>query len=399
MSAAASRPAEGGVIFELMAAVVTAPVAGIASFAPMTASAVPGVNGVAAFQPLIAVAQAAPAVAATFAAMTVASAGYAGSISEGVTRFRDMQALAQGSAGSVAEAVASFEGLSAYGVTPNYAAPALEAMTAAAVGLTGGTAYGVPSFLNTGAAVAALGGSIAIGAARYPYPIASGVSLGTSLANAAVTFRALRATVSGLVGGVGSAAPSFEAMLAEAMSSTPGLSAGVPAFERLAAHGSAGALLVEEFRTFVMNTGSNALTEYQAYPFNSYAVLDGRQYGAGPSGVFALDGPTDAGQDIAWVIRTGLMDGKNAMLKRLDEILLVARYDGPIRLRVWTDDNLYFDYTMANHRADVVHQVRAKLGRGRRSRFYRVELTGMNNTAAEISTMQLPMQPIKRRVG
>jgi hypothetical protein len=94
-----------------------------------------------------------------------------------------------------------------------------------------------------------------------------------------------------------------------------------------------------------------------------------------------------------------MLDDKNSMLKRLEEVLLAIRYDGPIRVRVWTDDNSFFDYNLSNYREDVLHQVRAKLGKGARSRFYRIELSGINNTAAEISSMQLPMIPLRRRVG
>ena len=152
-------------------------------------------------------------------------------------------------------------------------------------------------------------------------------------------------------------------------------------------------------RAFLMNVGDFALTEYQNYTFNSFVFFDGSYWGAGPDGIYKLTGTTDDGSNIAWSFRTGMLDGKKQGLKRLEEILLSMRFNGPVTLRVWVDDDLWYDYNLANYREDVLHVVRAKLGRGLRSKYFRVEVSGVDNTVAEVSSIDVPMIPLKRRIG
>ena len=166
-------------------------------------------------------------------------------------------------------------------------------------------------------------------------------------------------------------------------------------------------------RAFALDVAGFALTEYQNYTFNSMANFDGESYGAGPNGIFKLSGEDDNGTDIAWTLRTGFIDGYNpsrtqrgglngtqaAQQKRLEEMLLAMRFDGPVKVRVWTDEENYYDYNVVNYREDVLHVVRAKLGKGLKSRYFRVELTGVNNTSAHVAAISLPMVPLKRRAG
>jgi len=400
MTAEGGGPATGSALFALITASVTTPIVGAVSFQPMTAQAVPGVTGAASFQPMTAQVVPGRVASSGFEQMSASGDGSAGSVSDTqYTEFRALAGTGQGSAGSVAEGSGEFSALAGYARTTEFVDIAFEAMAAEAAGLTGGISSADVQFRPATAGVSHSGGSLSLGSAAFTASAASATSLQAGTSVGVASFRSFRLTILALVGGAGAGSASFEATLAEGQSGSPSISIGAASFERLSVRARAYPLLTDEFRTFVMNAAGNVLTEYQAYPFNSYAEVSGRFYGAGPSGIFTLDGATDAGVDIAWTIRTGMLDDKNAMLKRLDEVLLSARFDGPMRLRVWTDDSTYFDYNVVNYRADVVHQVRAKLGKGRRSRFYRVELFGINNTSAEISTMQLPMQPLKRRVG
>lgn len=160
-----------------------------------------------------------------------------------------------------------------------------------------------------------------------------------------------------------------------------------------------GSTTYTDHRTWVLNVGNDALTEYQAHDFDGYAYFNGKYYASGPGGIYLLEGADDAGAAIAWSFRTGLLDGKKPGLKRLEEVLLAMKVNGPVRLRVWTTEDSFFEYTIANFRAGDIQQVRAKLGRGLRSRYFRVQVSGVGNVAAEFLSMQLPMQELRRRVG
>lgn len=148
---------------------------------------------------------------------------------------------------------------------------------------------------------------------------------------------------------------------------------------------------------WAINTRTNAVTSYPAYPANSLARYNGTYLAAGPSGLILLDSSDALESGTGWRIRTGQLDDKRATLKRLTELLLALRYDGPVNVRIWRDDETYYDYALPNRRANVLHQVRAKPGRGSRSRYYKIELSGTGRL--ELDSLQATMPDTSRRIG
>lgn len=337
----------------------------------------------------------------SFALQTAAgdATGASAADSSPLVAFEPLEASGAGSAGSVSIGAPSFAAATATGSTPPYTDVSFKPMVAAGVGLTGTVAAGAPIFDFAEALGGNLGGSIAAGTAVFQPYLADVRGVQPNTAVGAAQFRRAQVQGTALVGGVATGTPAFADPESLGAGVTPTVAAGDASFERAMPYGRARVVTAETYRTWAMNVGSAALTQYQNYDFNSLADFAGAQWGAGPDGVRRLAGTDDAGEAIAWSFRTGLHDDKKAVLKRLDEVLLSARFDGPMRLRVWTDEDTYFDYNVANHRPDVVHQVRAKLGKGARSRFFRVELSAMGTTAAEVNTIQLPMIPLQRRLG
>ena len=174
---------------------------------------------------------------------------------------------------------------------------------------------------------------------------------------------------------------------------------GLGRLRKLQVSGSAAATLVEQYRTFVMNSSTNAVSEYTNHRFNSFAEINGAYYGAGPDGFTKLDGTTDAGANINWQVRTGQMDDKQPGLKRLPEVMLGLRASGPIRVRVWPNDNEYYDYMLPNVKTNTIRQHRVKPGKGMESRYFAVELQGVSNSAIELDSLMINMTPTTRRIG
>lgn len=175
--------------------------------------------------------------------------------------------------------------------------------------------------------------------------------------------------------------------------------AGAPRLRKYAALGYASATIAEVYRTHAMNTANNAVTEYANHRFNSYAQIGAFYYGAGPDGLIRLDGADDAGTNIDWKVRTGQIDDEQTGLKRLPEVVLGLRASGPVRVRVYPDDNQYFDYMLPNVKTDTIRQYRVKPGKGMRSRYFMVELQGTSNAAMELDSLQMNMTPTTRRIG
>lgn len=313
--------------------------------------------------------------------------------------FEPMSATGAGSAGSVATGSVTFAELNAAGYTPVKVAVSFEAMRGAATGNTGTVARAAVSFKPITDSAAAYSGSLSAGSPALAALRATAYGAERNTAYAAVSFQKARAAAAALNGTVARAATSFEELRASGQALHVVVANGAVTFLPLAGRAISVPVLTDTRRTWVVNAGSEAMSEYQNYGFDSYAEFAGHHYGAGDGGLVRLDGADDRGANIAWSFRTGLLDGKDAMLKRLEEVVLAIRFDGPLRVRIWTDDNSFYDYHVANYRPDVVHQVRARLGKGARSRFYRVEVSGVGNTAAELHSMQLPMIPLQRRIG
>lgn len=155
----------------------------------------------------------------------------------------------------------------------------------------------------------------------------------------------------------------------------------------------------ETYLTVVMNTRNLAITEYQSYGFNSYATVNGVFCGVNSSGLFELDGDDDAGTNIDWSVKTGQLDDKSVLLKRVPEVVVGLRSSGPIRVRVYKDDTEYYDEMLPATDLKTIHQQYVHPGKGMRSRYFSVELQGMGGSAAEIDSLQVNMTRTTRRVG
>lgn len=174
---------------------------------------------------------------------------------------------------------------------------------------------------------------------------------------------------------------------------------GSPRLRKYIVAAYASSAVAATYRTHVMNTTSNAVTEYTGHRFNSFAQIAGQYYGAGPDGLIRLDGSNDAGTDINWRARTGQIDDKQVGLKRLPEVVMGLRASGPVRVRVYPDDDRYFDYMLPNVKTTTIRQQRVKVGKGMESRWFMVEMQGVTNSAMEMDSMQLNMTPTTRRIG
>lgn len=297
-----------------------------------------------------------------------------------------------------ADGSALFGPLSALGGNP-HGAPAYSELAAT------GEARGPNTVDFEVLAAAGVAHGAAVGAVQFERLAATGTTVPVNVASGAGFFEAMeaagginpRGAVSlELMTGLGHArgpvtgSVSFEPMVVNGR-------AGAAAFERLQASGFASVEDSEVYTAKVMNTRNSAVTEYTGFEFNSFARIGRDWYAAGPEGVFRLDGETDDGDAISWAFRTGQLDGGDSGLKRLPEVLATLRGNHAVRVRVWKDDNVFFDYTMPAAKKNTLRQQRVKVGRGMRSRWFMVELSGQNH--AEIDTLQINMTDTTRRIG
>lgn len=124
---------------------------------------------------------------------------------------------------------------------------------------------------------------------------------------------------------------------------------------------------------WVINVETGASVRYENFNFNSYAKIGGVYYGARSSGIYELDGDTDAGTAISAVVDMGRMNFNSPMLKRLESAYLSVSSYGTMQLRI-TDDNGNV-YTYDARRSDAaMQQQRIDVGRGLKANYMQFEI-------------------------
>lgn len=152
------------------------------------------------------------------------------------------------------------------------------------------------------------------------------------------------------------------------------------------------------FVTWAINTRTGAVTEYDNYNFNSYAMLDGKFIAASSDpvtgGIYELLGDDDNGAAIVARIKGGLLQFGGPRLSRLSTAYIATRGAEDFVLKIVDGDGAIYNYavTTRSMRATKVH-----MGKGQRSRYFSFELI---STGADFDLDTLEFVPIvvQRRV-
>lgn len=332
-----------------------------------------------------------------FAKLTVLSVGVAYNDAAGAPTYEVITALGASLGNFDGKGIPAFAVATAFGFSPPVNNPSFLAETATAIGLVGVLGAGQASFSILSAVAAGTSVRDGQGIPVFQAAFAGGQGYVATFGKASVVFPRMRAAAAGFGGSVAAGSASLSLVLVAGTGGPLPVGKGVVVVPMLAAYGAGDSAISATFQTWATNTRFNYVTQYLSYPYNSYARYNGTYLGAGPTGLFALDGADDAGTPIAWDFKTGQLDDKKPGLKRLVELLLGVRYDNPVTVTVWKNESESNAYALPNLRKSVLQQVRVKTGRGMRSRYYKVELSGTGNF--ELDSMQATMPETSRRIG
>lgn len=149
----------------------------------------------------------------------------------------------------------------------------------------------------------------------------------------------------------------------------------------------------EIITAWALNPEINAFVEYQNYPFNSYAELDGEYFGGSETGLYVLDGDDDDGDDIdSWVI-TAINSLGSTKYKRIESAYIGVRTDGSIALGITsTSDNktvVKDYYEIRSHGGDTISENSFKPGMGIKSVYMAFELRNIDGADMEIDFVKV----------
>ena len=96
--------------------------------------------------------------------------------------------------------------------------------------------------------------------------------------------------------------------------------------------------------TWAINTRTNAVTEYDNYGFNSFAPMGRRYLAANSSGIYELDGDTDAGTAIIAEAQSGLARLNGTKMSGLKGAYLAVRGGGRFYVKLISGDGREYIY-------------------------------------------------------
>lgn len=149
-----------------------------------------------------------------------------------------------------------------------------------------------------------------------------------------------------------------------------------------------------EFITWATNTRTGATSEYENYPFNSFARRGTRYLGAAQDGLYVLDGDDDAGEDIIARLRTGYAQFAGSRFASLAGMYLGMHATGAVFVRLLTGDGKSYTYRV---NAQSMETTKVQVGKGLRTRYLACELetTGQD---FDLDTIEFVPLGAKRRV-
>ncbi|MCI4626610.1 MAG: hypothetical protein L3V56_11700, partial [Candidatus Magnetoovum sp. WYHC-5] len=115
--------------------------------------------------------------------------------------------------------------------------------------------------------------------------------------------------------------------------------------------------------TFVLNTQTNALSEYTKYPFNSFFKIDNNYYGVSSTGIYELNGDDDNGQPINASIKTARLDFGQQEIKNIADIYLMIKACGSYTIKTISHDNRTHEYPVLDEDLQI-HTKHIKLSKG-----------------------------------
>lgn len=273
-------------------------------------------------------------------------------------------------------------------------APTLVAVMSPVVGFSAAVSAPAPTLRITG-----LTGGILSAALSAPAPLLAAVGHNPPALTSVLTAPAPRLVITGVSGNVLSAAltapvPGIAVTGYPAYIATAALIAPAP---RLSA-----TLIVPvaaPYRTWVLNTRELALTEYDAFEFNSYALFNGQVLACGASGVVVL-GAQDLDDDVAIDARgrTGADSLNMSYLKRIPRLYVSYSSPGDMLFRTITKEGGTRTYSLPFNGITELQQRRVPVGKGPKSRYWQYEFVNVNGSDFLINDLLAYPIALRRRV-
>ena len=150
-----------------------------------------------------------------------------------------------------------------------------------------------------------------------------------------------------------------------------------------------------DLEVHAVNLDGYGSTTYSNYPFNSFARIGNRYYGAKLDGLFELGGADDAGVPIDAAICPGKLDFGTPQQKTVSEVFIGAASESALLLKVAGPAG-EFSYAAQSFSAEL-RQHRFKLGKGLKTNYLIPVFYNQDGADFEIDTLEFEVADLSRK--
>jgi hypothetical protein len=235
---------------------------------------------------------------------------------------------------------------------------------------------------------------IITGDLALPAPRASAAAGTGNTGSLDIALRAFALAAEGLTGRVGTAEielPVFGVEVSGYPAYIGTASLELPMFTaEISGHGA----VAESYRAYSMNVRTAGMT-------NSFANFRGQVLAAGAGGIFALTGDADSGAIIEAAARGGRMDFGTDHLKRVKDVYVLYRSDGPLQLNVLLEETEEpYKYALEHRDKPGLRPHRVRLGRALKSAYWQFEIVNIDGVDFQVDGIDFSeVAKLKRRLG
>lgn len=141
---------------------------------------------------------------------------------------------------------------------------------------------------------------------------------------------------------------------------------------------------------------TDEVTRYTNYPFTHIRRYKNSYFGAGPGGLYLLQGTTDDGQAIDYAVKTCVTDFKKSEKKTVASAYFGGRLGPAATLTLFAGEAGQEAYGYSTPRGQIAQNHREKFGRGVKDRYFAIGVNGSD--VMELDALELEVNVMTRRI-
>lgn len=140
----------------------------------------------------------------------------------------------------------------------------------------------------------------------------------------------------------------------------------------------------------------NETTRYTNFPFTHVVRYMNSYYGANSTGLYLLEGTTDAGTAIPFDVKTAMTDFKSPTKKTVESAYFSGRFGPASTITLTAGEDTPKTYSYSTPRDQNAQNHRQTFGKGLKERYYSLELAGTG--ALELDGIEMNVKNLSRRI-